>query len=221
MKSRGRPRQYDRDHALRRAQARFWRKGYSATSLDDLSDVTDMNKPSLYAAFGNKRTLYLLTLDDYARGSVAAIQLSLDRATPLREGLRRLYDTAIRTYAPGAGPSRGCYLLATALTESLSDPAVRTKLAEALRAFERELSSRFEAAKRDGELPASADPAALALLASAMLHTLAVRARAGESRQTLESIAATALAMLCPPATSASPLRARGPARKAVERRVK
>lgn len=221
MKSRGRPRLYDRDHALRHAQAKFWRKGYSATSLDELSDVTDMNKPSLYAAFGNKRALYLLTLDDYARNAVAAIRMALDRDTPVREGLRRMYSAAIRTYAPSEGPSRGCYLIATALTESISDSLVRTKMADALRTFERELLSRFEDAKRIGELPTSADPAALALLASAMLHTLAVRARAGDSRKTLESIAATALEMLCPPAASASPARARAPSSKAVKGRSK
>ncbi len=214
MKSRGRPRLYDRELALTRAQAKFCRNGYTAPSLDDLSDVTDMSKPSLYAAFGNKRALYLLTLDDYARRAVAAIREALDRDTPLREGLRRMYSAAMQTYAPNEGPCRGCYLLATALTESSSGSLVRTKKAGASRSFERELLSRFEDAKRIGELPASAGPAALALLASAILHTLAVRARAGESRKTLESIAGTALEMLCPPAATASPAGARAASSK-------
>src|SRR5262245_37830311 len=62
---RGRPRAYDADAALTQAMTAFWQLGYSATSLEQLSDATDMNRPSLYAAFGDKRALYLQTLDSY------------------------------------------------------------------------------------------------------------------------------------------------------------
>ena len=64
-RARGRPRAYDPTTALTGARDAFWRHGYSATSLDVLSDATDMNRPSMYAAFGDKRSLYLQTLDGY------------------------------------------------------------------------------------------------------------------------------------------------------------
>ena len=61
-KRRGRPRDYDRQAALQRATDAFWKSGYSGTSLDSLTTATGMNPPSLYAAFGNKRALYLESL---------------------------------------------------------------------------------------------------------------------------------------------------------------
>src|SRR6185503_5597935 len=72
---RGRPRAYDADEALRQARNTFWKKGYSATTLDDLSEATGMNRPSLYGAFGDKRALYLATLERY----VVANREAMDR----------------------------------------------------------------------------------------------------------------------------------------------
>src|SRR6185503_13287769 len=70
-KRRGRPRAYDPDTALARAAATFWKAGYAGTSLDDLVEATGMNRPSLYAAFGDKREIYLKTLEHYREGSRA------------------------------------------------------------------------------------------------------------------------------------------------------
>src|SRR5882724_10797919 len=64
-KRRGRPRAYDPATAIARAAETFWKAGYAGTSLDDLSAATGMNRPSLYAAFGDKRDLYLKALEIY------------------------------------------------------------------------------------------------------------------------------------------------------------
>ena len=179
---RGRPRAYDADAALAQAMSAFWRFGYSATSLDQLSDATDMNRPSLYAAFGDKRALYLQTLDRYTERSKEGIAKALDPQLSLAEGLQRFYDSALASYLPSGDPARGCYLIGTAVTEALGDEEVRTRLASALREFERMLEMRIRQAREDGEIDAKADPQALAMIASAVLHTLAIRSRAGESR---------------------------------------
>jgi TetR/AcrR family transcriptional regulator, copper-responsive repressor len=196
-RARGRPRAYDPDAALSGARDAFWRQGFSGTSLEVLSDATDMNRPSMYAAFGDKRALYLQTLDRYIADADVAIERALDRSHPLAEGLRRFYDNALSIYfASGAAP-RGCYLIGTATTEANADAEVGEKLRESLRGFERAIESRLRDAKTTGELDAAADPAALAMIASSVLHSVAVRSRAGESRATLKALTDTAIQLIC------------------------
>ena len=194
---RGRPRAYDADAALAQAMTAFWRLGYSATSLDQLSDATDMNRPSLYAAFGDKRALYLQTLDSYTERSKEGIAQALDPELSLAEGLQRFYDSAIAAYLPSGDPARGCYLIGTAVTEALADEEIRTRLATALREFERLLEARIRKARDDGEIDAAPDPQALAMIASAVLYTMAIRSRAGESRAVLRAVATTAIDLIC------------------------
>ncbi len=193
---RGRPRAYEPTQALARATGAFWQVGYNGASLEQLSDATDMNRPSLYAAFGDKHALYLQTLDRYTENANASIAASLDRELPLAEGLRRFYAAALAAYLPSGANARGCYLIGTALTEAPADAEVRGKLLSALRQFDRALLSRFQYAAEHGELGAGADPKTLAMIASAVLHTLAVRSRAGETRAALQSIVDTAIGVM-------------------------
>jgi AcrR family transcriptional regulator len=196
-RQRGRPRAYDADTAIAQAMGAFWQFGYSATSLDQLSDATDMNRPSLYAAFGDKRALYLQTLDRYAERSKETIAKALDPQLSLAEGLQRFYDYALASYLPSGDPARGCYLIGTAVTEALGDEEVRNRLAAALREFEQMVAARIQQAHDDGEIDAAADPQALAMIALAVLYSLAIRSRAGESRAVLRSVVATAIDLIC------------------------
>ncbi|HLI14186.1 MAG TPA: helix-turn-helix domain-containing protein [Alphaproteobacteria bacterium] len=194
---RGRPRAYDPDAALARAMETFWDAGYAATSLDDLSAATGMNRPSLYGAFGDKRALYLETLERYRAAARAALKETLAGDRPLREALRHLYATALALYFSGEHGARGCYLIGTAATEAVLDPAVRAALAEALGEIDAAIEARIRLAQRQGELRADADSAALARLAAAVLHTLALRSRAGEQRAALEATAAAGIDLIC------------------------
>jgi len=196
-RQRGRPRAYDTDTALAQAMSAFWQFGYSATSLDQLSDATDMNRPSLYAAFGDKRALYLQTLERYTERSKEGIAQALDPQLSLAEGLQRFYDSALASYLPSGDPARGCYLIGTAVTEALGDEEVRKRLASALSEFEEMVAARIEQARDDGEIDATADPQALAMITLAVLYTMAIRARAGESRAMLRSVATTAIDLIC------------------------
>jgi AcrR family transcriptional regulator len=194
---RGRPRAYDPDTALTQAMAVFWEAGYAGTSLDDITAGTGMNRPSLYGAFGDKRALYLHTLERYRIGGRAALREALAGDRPLRVGLRRVYDAALSLYYSGGGGARGCFLIGTALTESVNDADVRTMLHDALLEFDAAFEARFRIARDHGELPRDANPRALAKLASAVLHTLAIRSRAGEPRKALEAILDPALDLIC------------------------
>lgn len=198
-KRRGRPRAYDTEQALNQATRAFWRAGFSGTSLDTLSDMTGMNRPSLYGAFGDKRALYLATLEGYiARGRQGMEEaLAFDR--PLQEVLMRMYDGALSLYIPEKGTARGCFMIGTAATEAVGDAEIRSRLADGLRGFDRVLEARLQHAQLQGELDATADPTVLARIASAILHTLAIRSRAGDTRASLRATAEAAVQLICGP----------------------
>src|SRR5438309_6694914 len=104
-KRRGRPRAYDPGEALARAAATFWKAGYAGTSLDDLVEATGMNRPSLYAAFGDKREIYLKTLDYYMEESRALARAALAGDPPLPAFLQPFSDKPLGRYF-GDGPRR-------------------------------------------------------------------------------------------------------------------
>jgi AcrR family transcriptional regulator len=195
-RKRGRPPAYDPDTALAGARDVFWSTGYEASSLDELSAAMAMNRPSVYGAFGDKETLYLKALARYRDDSVVAMREALDPVRPLRDGLARVYAKAIETYL--AGPqARGCFLIGTATTEAVGKDAVRDILRDSLRSFDRVIEDRMKLAVKRGELGPKAKPAALAAVASAIMHSLAVRARAGEPRAVLEALARAGVDLIC------------------------
>lgn len=196
-RARGRPRAYDAGKALARARDTFWRSGYSATTLDELSAATGMNRPSLYGAFGDKHALYLATLKRYVDVNVSAMNEALSGERPLREALMRVYDLALGLYLQSGTAPKGCFLIGTAAVEAVNDDAVRAILGKALQAFDRSFEARLVRAQRSGELNPNADGAVLARIASAIMHSLAVRSRAGDKRAVLRATAEAGVAMIC------------------------
>jgi len=130
----GRPKQYDAEQALIRALEIFWHNGYANTSLDALAKAMNMNRPSIYAAFGNKHELYLQAVAHYRTSIRASIHKALFASTSLLEALHNVYSKALTTYAPeGKTPSLGCFLISTATTEAVEDVIIRKELAAVLR----------------------------------------------------------------------------------------
>jgi len=194
-KRRGRPRGYDPQVALARAAEVFWKAGYAGTSLDDLAAATGMNRPSLYAAFGDKRDLYLKTLEHYRDESRALARAALAGDPPLRVLLKRFYDKALELYLTD-GP-RGCYSIGTAATVAAVDDGVRAFLADSMRTTDSFLTHQIGKARERGELLPGADPVALGYLATATLHTLAIRARAGLPRKELNALVNAVIEVIC------------------------
>lgn len=194
---RGRPRQYDPQRALTQAMDAFWRHGYAGTSLDDLSAATRMNRPSLYNAFGDKHRLYLALLDRYIGVTTVAIREELLAPRPLQQVLTRFFRRMLKMYYSPRGEARGCFLIATAVTESMEDQRVRAKLAAVLHGVTSVLEERFRSAAASGELPRNADTAALAATASAVLHSLAIQVRARVPRASLLASIDSAVRLLC------------------------
>lgn len=194
---RGRPRAYDPQAALLRAMDAFWKNGYAGTSLDDISAATGMNRPSLYAAFGDKQKLYLKALAHYWELRFAEIREALARDQALDEALIGVYEAALSIYFSGDARPRGCFVIGTAVTEAVEDATVRSSLAAGIQAFDADFEARFQRAREKGELKREADPAALAVLATATMHTIAIRARAGISRSELRELARKAVRVMC------------------------
>jgi hypothetical protein len=125
------------------------------------------------------------------------MQQALRDDLPLAQALQRVYEAALALYLPAGGEPRGCFLIGTAVVESKADEAVRTRLAQGLKSFDRAFEKRMRRAQADGELSVDADAVVLARVASAILHSLALRSRAGDSRASLRATAAQGVALIC------------------------
>ena len=187
-KRRGRPRAYQPDVALGKALDLFRKDGFAATSLDDLSAATGMNRPSLYGAFGDKRELFIKSYQRYREDARAAMAGIFRDELPIRQRLARIYAVALDIYLSGDAGPRGCFTVMTAASEAVADPDIRAMVLEGFSELDKAFAACFRRAKEKGELPASADPATLAQLASATIHTIAIRARARTPRGELEAI---------------------------------
>ena len=185
---RGRPRAYEPDVALGKALDLFRKDGFAATSLDDLSAATGMNRPSLYGAFGDKRELFIKSYRRYREDARAAMAGIFRDELPIRQRLARIYAVALDIYLSGDAGPRGCFTVMTAASEAVSDPDIRAMVLEGFAELDKAFAACFRRAREKGELPAGADPATLAQLASATIHTIAIRARARTPRGELEAI---------------------------------
>lgn len=179
----GRPREFDVDAALDRALELFWRQGYEGTALSDLTDAMGINRPSLYAAYGNKEQLFVKALDRYM--AVQATYLERAMALPTaREVVATLLADAVDLLTRPGLP-HGCMTVQAALATSPDAEAVRRVLAERRTGVEAAIRRRLEQAADERDLPAGAEPAVLARLVNTVYQGLAVQAAGGADREDL------------------------------------
>src|SRR5579871_5040978 len=151
-KRRGRPRAYEPDVALGKALELFRKDGFAATSLDDLSAATGMNRPSLYGAFGDKRELYIKSYQRYRDDARAAMIEIFRGELPVRKRLERIFAIALDIYLGGESP-RGCFTVMTAASEAVADPDIRAMVLEGFTELDKAFAACFRQAKEKGELP--------------------------------------------------------------------
>jgi AcrR family transcriptional regulator len=195
-KRRGRPRTYQPEVALGKALDLFRKDGFAATSLDDLSAATGMNRPSLYGAFGDKRELYIKSYARYRADARAAMVDIFREELPIRKRLARIYAVALDIYLSGEAGPRGCFTVMTAASEAVFDPEIGAMVLEGFSELDRAFAACFRIARKQGELPETVDPVVLAQLASATIHTIAIRARARVPRKELEAIVKGAIEVM-------------------------
>ncbi len=189
--AKGRPRAFDADAALDAAMRLFWRHGYEGTSLAALTAATGVNPPSLYAAFGNKESLFRQALDRYVARHACYLAAALAEPTA-REVVEAAFRGAIDMVTEPDHPD-GCLLVHGALPAAPAAESIRAELNRRRGMAEAAVRRRFEASIKAGDLPPDADPAALARFLTTVLWGLSVQVSGGATRAELEAVAAVAL----------------------------
>ena len=188
----GRHRTFDVERALDAALCVFWRKGYEGTSYVDLTDAAGVERPALYAAFGNKEALFRQALARYHERYLNFLPEALQLPTAREVAAHILYRTAdLNTRYP---EHPGCLGVNGVIAGSDEAEPVRQALIDFRAAGQERLRQRFQRAQDEGDLPATANPDALAAFLLAVTHGMAVQAKAGFSREALEAVATQALA---------------------------
>jgi AcrR family transcriptional regulator len=187
----GRPRAFDADVALERAMHVFWAKGYEGASLSDLTRAMRINRPSLYAAFGNKEQLFRKVLDRYVDGPLAYFGKAL-AAPKARDVIEQIFFGAARMAGDPRLPA-GCLMVQGALAVGKAAGSVRKEAAGRRADSEVALRRRLQRAKREGDLPKNANPAELARYVMTVLQGMAVQGADGASPDQLRRVAQLAL----------------------------
>lgn len=188
----GRPREFCVDEALSAALKVFWRKGYDGASLTDLTDAMGVTRPSLYAAFGNKEALFRKALDLYEREKLAFVDEALSAPTAFEVVQRLLFGGVdVHTADP---ETLGCLRVNSVLScQGQASESVRQEILGRRMGIEVKLRERFDRAKREGDLVADCDTAALTLYVLTLSQGVALQAGSGASREQLRSVIDMAL----------------------------
>lgn len=188
MVAKGRPRKFDVNEALDKALVVFWQRGFEGASLSDLTEAMGINRPSLYAAFGDKQTLFRRALDRYAEvGPLAVLHAALQEPTARGVIEHILYGVA-ECFTNPCRPA-GCLVVQSALVCGEEAQSVKEELCARRAAGEAKLRERLERAQAEGDLPDDVDPATLARYVATVVHGMSVQAAGGASRAQLYAVA--------------------------------
>ncbi|MFK8328454.1 TetR/AcrR family transcriptional regulator [Pseudomonas sp. BJa5] len=190
----GRPREFDKQEALRKAMRLFWEHGYEGTSMSMLVSALGIASARIYAAFGSKQQLFeeAVALYESAEGGFADRALEMP---DIRQALAQMLDAAIGTYTR-AGEPRGCLVVSAASGVAPENTGVLTWLSGHRLQRTESIISRLHKARADGQLPTDADVEALGHFYATFLHGISVQARDGVSADALRSACKCALAVL-------------------------
>jgi AcrR family transcriptional regulator len=187
----GRPLSFDRDAALYSAMLVFWRHGYEATSLAELTAAMGVTPPSIYAAFGDKKTLFLEAVGRYLSGLITSDSIIKNAATARDAAVGLLHASAVGF--TGADTPRGCLLASSAISCSAAAADVQSELATIRRRIESRLKDKITRAVKSQEMLADTDVDALAAHIMAVIQGMSTLARDGASRKKLLRVANIAM----------------------------
>ena len=188
----GRPREFDRDAALEAAMLLFWRKGFAATSMNDLCDAMGVRSPSLYAAFGSKEELYLEAMEHYVQ-TQGAVWNKLAEGETVRAGIENLLIAGSEILPKSRPTPAGCMAMLAAVGDEWPAAVVRVVKKVRLAVLDL-LRARLETAAAEGELPASADIDGLSRFYLGVFQGMAIQARDGATKAELRGVVAAAMA---------------------------
>lgn len=191
--ARGRPRSFDRDKALAEATRLFWERGYEATSIGELTEAMGIRPASLYAAFGDKESLFKEAVQTYGRSPCGAfMNKALNEEPTAYKAFARILHEAAAIYCDPSHPA-GCLIISAATNVTPQDAGIATYLRDMRNTNLKTFEARLKTGQDQGELPATASPKALASYFAAVIQGLSQQAQDGATTQTLTEIAALAL----------------------------
>lgn len=200
VKNRGRPREFDRQQALERALKLFWEKGYEPASVAELCAAMEINPPSLYAAFGNKASLFLEAARQYEQEYWTAPNKKLLAEPDVYKAIGEYFEAAARILLSPDAPC-GCLVTLGAVNISSSEVEIISELKKLRNDMRNLFAERLRSAIKAGQIPADTDVPALSGALNALLEGLALQARQGLFLSELKAMAALAPRLLPPPSS--------------------
>jgi len=191
----GRPLQFDPEQALESAMQLFWRKGYEATSLQDLLQATGLSKSSLYQTFGNKHTLFEQCVEHYRRNMIQKMQEMLAQASSGRAFIKQLF-LGVFDETQGENAHRGCLIMNTASEFAQSDPVIAKLVTQGTKAFAELFQAAITQAIAEGDIPPKKDVKVLASYLMASLTGLKTLVKSGTSAEEVKAITGVILSTL-------------------------
>jgi AcrR family transcriptional regulator len=190
-KPRGRPLAFNQDEALDKALIVFWARGYEGASMAELTDALGINKPSIYAAFGNKEALFRKALARYVTGPAAFVGEAMNEPTT-RMVIEKFLTQAVDFFCNKSTPN-GCMIVQGALTCGQGSSKIQQELVAYRASIETTLTKRFELAKTLGDLPPDLNTKQLAKYIATIHQGMSVQATSGATREELIAIVEIAL----------------------------
>lgn len=182
----GRPKEFDIEKALDSALTVFWRKGYEGTSLQDLTIAMGINRPSLYATYGNKEELFRKALDRYFDTRKSVIDNALNQPTTYKVIEELLYEFADSHTNPDNPP--GCLVVQSALVCGEESDCIKKELISRRLSMETALCNRFERAKKEGDFPENIEPTDFARYIATISQGMSIQAANGASSDQLRKV---------------------------------
>ena len=195
-KPRGRPPSLGREAMLAGMKEKFWSGGFSRRSMDELARAAGASKPSLYSVFGDKRAIYLEVLRSFAEDLDRMLRITLSGRRPIARELEEFFAASITFYTSGEEAQLGCPILGTAVAEGVEEPEVREQLASTIFRIDEAFRQRLGVANGRGEIAPAAPIDDLALSLSSLLHSIALRARAGAEPSVLRAMVNGSLTLI-------------------------
>lgn len=192
---RGRPREFDTERALQQAVRQFSVYGYHGTSIADLNRALNLTSGSIYKAWGDKRGLFLATLDYYIAQRIESVQAATAAADSGREKVYA-FLAAYAKLSSGSEGRQGCLIVGTAVELSAYDDEIARRLAAQQQRWESQLSRLLEEGQQDGSVAASCEPAVTATLLIALTRGMRVLGKTGASEESMTRIIHKAMCLL-------------------------
>jgi AcrR family transcriptional regulator len=188
---RGRPSAFDYDEVLEKALNVFWSRGYEGSSMAELTEAMGINRPSIYAAYGNKEELFSKALGRYMAGPVAYVAEAMNESTAKQVAERFLTKSA--EFLSNESNPRGCMIAIGTLFSGEGSEQVQRELISYRQGYEKAFRERFDLAKSHSDLPQSVNTAALAKYIATVHQGMSVQSASGANKEELLAIVQQAL----------------------------